>query len=83
MNDAKPEPVYLHAPWDPDQVAALNDFQALDHVHPFTCANGCGVLIAHTDGWLCPCGYRQGWAWAWMADRASPIWRNPLDRLTR
>lgn len=34
---------------------------------------GCGGirLIAAEDGWYCAndlCGYRQAWAWAWMAD---------------
>lgn len=57
----------IYAPWTPDQVAALNDFQARDDIHPFTCGNGCGVLTAHTNGWFCPCGYRQLWAWAAMA----------------
>jgi hypothetical protein len=74
-------PAQIHAPWDPDQVAALNDFQQLGHVHPFTCGNGCGVLVAHTSGWLCPCGYKQDWAWAFMADPSDPFWKNPLEAL--
>lgn len=74
------EPAQIHAPWDPDVVDTLNDFQALGHVHPFTCDKGCGVLTAHTEGWFCPCGYRQTWAWAVMADRSSPFWKDPLER---
>lgn len=42
--------------------------------------SGCpGIrLIAAEDGWHCAndsCGYRQDWAWAWMADGS---WRSLL-----
>lgn len=73
----------ITAPWSPDQVAALNEFQRLGYVHPFTCGNGCGDLVACADGWTCECGYAQDWAWASMADRSHAIWQNPLKALIR
>ena len=69
----------VKAPWPPDQVEALNRFQACEWVHPFTCGqrdrathptitNGdFGVLIATENGWICPdCDYTQDWAHAHM-----------------
>lgn len=68
----------IRAPWAPEQVAALNRFQAEGGMHPFTCggdhAPGSPALIAYTDGWRCSqpygesCDYRQDWAHAFMAD---------------
>lgn len=56
-----------YAPWTAEETAALNKFQSLGNVHPFTCPtnhkNESRVLIAHQDGWHCPsCSYRQDWA---------------------
>ena len=59
------------APWSPDQVEALNNYQQRGRMHPFTCAcNGSLILTATPAGWVCPvsCGYTQDWAWAWMAE---------------
>ena len=62
-------------PWSPEQVAALNAWQANGRVHPFTCGNrdtpehdkDGGQLIADKTGWRCPvCGYRQYWAHDFM-----------------
>lgn len=83
----EPEPVVI-APWSDREVAALNDFQNLGFVHPFTCrCSGNVILRATREGWRCSaekdCGYRQNWAWAAMADRDSPIWTNPLKRLEK
>lgn len=55
------------APWTAEEAAALNEFQTLANVHPFTCPhNHVGksrVLIATEDGWHCPsCDYKQDWA---------------------
>ena len=28
-----------------------------------------GLLIATTEGWICPCGkYKQNWTWGWMTE---------------
>jgi ribosomal protein S27AE len=37
----------IDAPWTDEQVAALNRYQKLDHVHPFTCP--------HIHTLPCPC----------------------------
>ena len=65
----------IHAPWTPEQVAALNRFQQYGGMHPFTCGrdhHGTNVvLMARPDGWHCSdpaCGYRQDWAHAFMAN---------------
>lgn len=68
----------IFAPWDNETVDALNDFQVRLVMHPFTCGAehftpGEQVLIATPGGWICPCspacGYTQGWAHSFMADR--------------
>jgi len=68
----------IFAPWDDETVDALNDFQVRLVMHPFTCGAehftpGEQVLIATPGGWICPCspacGYTQGWAHSFMADR--------------
>ncbi|GAA3590896.1 hypothetical protein [Streptomyces osmaniensis] len=68
----------IRAPWTPEQVTALNEFQQRGGIHPFTCggdhAPGSPLLVAYADGWRCPqpygeaCDYRQDWAHAFMAD---------------
>lgn len=68
----------LYAPWSKDQVIALNDWQRLEHVHPFTCGkDGCRAeLVATVNGWICPFDdYTQNWAHAFMADQK----RHPPD----
>lgn len=63
---------FIHAPWTPDQVASLNEFQQSGQFHPFTCSCGCRQpLIAREDGWHCPDGgkHTQTWAHAFMAER--------------
>jgi hypothetical protein len=68
----------IEAPFDESQVAWLNQAQTHTGkgmpIHPFTCASrsdgqhgeeggDLGVLIATTQGWVCPhCDYRQDWA---------------------
>jgi hypothetical protein len=57
----------IFAPWGPVVARGLNQWQANDYVHPFTCPNG-HVLRATDDGWVCDgCDYTQDWAWAFMA----------------
>ncbi|WP_037616379.1 hypothetical protein [Streptomyces aureus] len=74
----------IRAPWTPEQVAALNAFQAHSGMHPFTCGNDHATpdlhLVAHEDGWHCwlpNCHYRQDWAHAFMADPNT--WPQPLS----
>lgn len=57
-----------------EQVKHLNEQQQSGKVHPYTCDRssmncqvrfneGDGILLATTDGWICPCGnYKQKWA---------------------
>jgi hypothetical protein len=60
-----------------EQVSELNRYQEERQFHPYTCCSGgentpnCqrrsgkneGILIATTEGWVCPCGeYKQYWA---------------------
>jgi hypothetical protein len=76
----------IRAPWTPEQVAALNRFQAEGGMHPFTCGKDHATdalhLVAHEDGWHCwlpDCDYRQDWAHAFMADPGA--WPKPLEEL--
>jgi len=82
----------VFAPFSPEQVQNLNEFQCRVNggmsFHPFTCQNrgdgnhgeeggDRGVLIATEAGWVCPhCDYTQNWAHANMAKK--PV---PLDQL--
>lgn len=51
----------------PEQVTALNEYQAEGTTHPFTCAHGHGTLVATVRGWICPyCDYTQDWAHDFM-----------------
>lgn len=78
------------APFTPNQVERLTQWQETPWVHPFTCANrgdgqhrtttDTGVLVPTTGGWTCPdCDYTQDWAHAYMADEPTP--RNPFELL--
>ena len=66
------------APWTPEEVQALNNFQ-VSGFHPFTCCshNECdrlnqpnqGTLVAKEEGWECPCGnWKQTWAHKFMLE---------------
>lgn len=68
----------LVAPFTPEQVVALNDYQRARRFHPFTCGNNRGthpfydgdkgVLVATVRGWICMfCDYTQDWAHPFMA----------------
>ena len=70
----------IYAPFTPEQVAILNDYQTTGRGHPFTCGSGNrdddahldgeGILVASVEGWKCPfCDYRQDWAYKFMASR--------------
>lgn len=68
----------IHPPWDEKVVAGLNRWQSNCLVHPFTCDKG-HDLIAGPNGWACPaCDYKQGWAWAFMADGGPVLRGEPL-----
>lgn len=69
----------ITAPFTPEQVKKLQQWQNTLSFHPFTCCSheGCergedkdgGVLVPSTEGWICPCGkYTQDWAHDFMAD---------------
>jgi len=60
----------VDAPFQPDQIDAINAYQQSRRFHPFTCQTGDrGVLAATTQGLVCPyCDYTQTWVYAWMAD---------------
>lgn len=75
----------IHAPWTIEQVEALTRWQNCEWLHPFTCGKrdlpahkvyaekhgqmDHGILIATTQGWVCPvCDYRQDWAHDFMMD---------------
>jgi hypothetical protein len=68
----------IKAPWTPEQVKALNEYQEGGWMHPFTCGgnnrdanhlDGEGILVATVYGWVCPyCDYEQDWAHDFMTD---------------
>lgn len=64
----------IFAPWTKKQVDALNRWQTIENVHPYTCGNRTenhcqGVLKATIDGWICPfCDYKQNWAFDYMME---------------
>lgn len=70
-------PTLVRAPFTPDQVVSLANWQADDNVHPFTCDNRddevthpgkLGILLPTVRGWICPfCDYTQNWAYTFMA----------------
>ncbi|RZT87424.1 hypothetical protein EV383_4347 [Pseudonocardia sediminis] len=72
-------PPPVHAPFTPEQQAALNRYQLAGVMHPFTCphCDGSPSLLAFAE-WRCPwCPYTQHWAHEFMAtDKAvEPSWR--------
>lgn len=75
----------LKAPWTKEVVKALNAFQRIDVVHPFTCGrDDCNAaLVATVNGWICPLDdYTQDWAHLFMCDeRMHPY--NPYAPLNR
>ena len=47
-------PAKIVAPWTPEQVDALNAYQASGRFHPYTCPHGCGMMLtAKAEGWFC------------------------------
>jgi hypothetical protein len=66
----------IKAPFTPDQVNSLNEFQKSGVMHPFTGNNDMlpddeqDILVAAEDGWhsLNDPNYFQDWAHDWMAD---------------
>jgi len=65
----------IYAPFTPEQVESLNEYQNSLAFHPFTCGGKeCrNDLVATSDGWHCPdpaCDYAQNWAHEWMGNNA-------------
>src|ERR1022692_2872373 len=77
----------IKAPWTPEQVKALNEYQEGGWFHPFTCGgdnrnkkhlDGEGALVAAVYGWVCPyCDYEQDWAYEFMTQPAPAHWGKP------
>lgn len=65
MNDSYDR---IHAPWDPEQVENLEEYQNCGYCHEFT-GNGC-ALIPTSDGWVEQSGgpVVQTWAYRFMVD---------------
>jgi hypothetical protein len=69
----------VEAPWNEEQVNALNAYQRNGRFHPFTCPHAHESdreLIATRDGWICRrCNYTQTWTLAaaivWGAQSAA------------
>lgn len=79
-NTEAPSTARARAPFTPEQVRSLNEYQVSGAMHPFTCGeHDCRArLVATEAGWECPrdCGYTQAWAhevmanWAWKDGHA-------------
>lgn len=65
---------HVDAPFNPEQIAWINAYQASGVFHPLTCENlhKDRVLLAQTSGMTCrSCDYTQDWVPAFAAD---PRW---------
>lgn len=76
-NRNRGEIMRVTAPFSVSQIHALQRYQTLNHVHPFTCINsrrldhGWLPMFASRLGFICPyCEHRQNWAHSFMADMA-------------
>lgn len=78
------------APFDAEQIASINEYQASGVFHPFTCGGkDCDAeLVATVTGMVCPredCPYVQDWVHPFMADggwrehAATMRWRGDTD----
>ena len=59
------------APWNSQQIDALNKTQRAGFIHEFTCPESHEgsdrTLVATVNGWICPhCDYTQNWAHDFM-----------------
>lgn len=87
--EEKPVSETVRAPWNINQIKALNAYQRLGTCHPFTCGDCGGELVAVESGWLCVamhcCNYRQDWAhafmadWAWVSERQGVDWKMCME----
>ena len=71
----------IYAPWNDGQAIRLNEWQACEYAHPFTCGRHSHsvLLVATTGGWICPeCDYTQDWAHDFMF---GPMPTNPSEVL--
>jgi hypothetical protein len=82
--DAEPT---VRAPWDDRQKTALNIRQADTFLHPYTCGQCGGRLIATHSGWACPKEGMlivQNWAHAYDIEHyAEPDELEPVDESAR
>ena len=69
----------IKAPWTPEQVVHLNNWQLSNRVHPFTCGKErhkgalSDILVATENGWICNhCDYTQDWAHEFMTQPLPP-----------
>lgn len=77
----------VRVPWTHRQVQALNLYQEMGYMHPYTCGwrdqhpEKEGILIATPSGWICPvCTYQQNWARAFTADpQVIESWKRDMD----
>lgn len=66
----------VEAPFTPEEVAKLREWQACDWVHPFTCCEHLTMDVTER-GFVCRrCGREQHWCHDFMTKGAPP---NPLD----
>lgn len=67
-----------------DEIQSINDYQKAGFIHPLTCGNSCGDLIATPDGLFCPvCKEVQTWC---PDDIKNGDWRQAaeiVERLTK
>lgn len=58
-------PETIKAPWDAATTIGLNRIQCDRNFHPYTCGKCRTLLVATSNGWICPaedCDYTQDWA---------------------
>lgn len=65
----------VFAPFTPEQIKNLSNYQQNDRHHPFTCLDG-NLLTPVESGWICSCcNYTQNWCHSFMA--------KPLETITK
>lgn len=70
------------APYTPEEIISLNEFQNSGVYPSFTCHNsheGNNILVATCEGWVCPtCDYKQDWCHNFMADGS---WKKSIEAI--
>lgn len=76
----------IFAPFDEQQIASIDGFQACPEFHPYTCCNHQSMrsrtnMLAYRAGLVCPnCGRLQKWAWDFSADGS---WKETAEKVSR